>query len=109
MQSSQTSATGSGTSGLSSESEDIPSYSYTSGVTESYRNWDGADSPLVDGTILASIFSILAGVLVLALVAVVIAAVVLGTVYFVKQRKAKKAGVSGAEYVLMENDMADLP
>merc|ERR550537_178770 len=99
MSSESSSITNSG--GLSSESEDIPSYSYSSGVTESYRNWDGEESPLLDGDTFSTIISILGGVLVVAVVLAILAAVIFGAAYFVKQRKAKKAGATSAEYVLM--------
>eukprot|EP01023_Acetabularia_acetabulum_P025660 TRINITY_DN24538_c0_g1_i1.p2 TRINITY_DN24538_c0_g1~~TRINITY_DN24538_c0_g1_i1.p2 ORF type:complete len:160 (+),score=18.19 TRINITY_DN24538_c0_g1_i1:74-553(+) len=109
MQTSETTVSESSvTGGLSSESEDIPSYSYSSGVTESYRNWDGEDTPLVDSDWFDTLVTILGGIVIVGVIIAVIAAIVLGAVYVVKKRNAKKSTVGSAEYVLMENDVADL-
>merc|ERR1712100_677910 len=86
MQSSETSVT----SGLSTETESIPSVSsYTSLIVfETYTNWDGEENTaIVDEDWFQSI----------------IAAIIAGAVFFIKKRKAKKAQAGSGEYVLMEN------
>lgn len=107
MQSSETSVT----SGLSTETESIPSVSsYTSLIVfETYTNWDGEENTaIVDEDWFQSIISILGVIVVVAVVVAIIAAIIAGAVFFIKKRKAKKAQAGSGEYVLMENDMSNL-
>ena len=89
---------------LSSESEVIPSFLYISGVTETYRNWDGESTGLAGSasSFFKTLASVLGGILGVLLIVGVIVLIVAGVLYVIKQRKAKKP--TGSAYVLMEDE-----
>merc|ERR1712063_169789 len=90
------------------DSEEIPTYSLTSGVTEVYLNWDGSSGNGGGGGIslgwLKTVGSILLVVVVGAIIIGAIAAVLFVGFKFVQKRKKGKKVEGGTDYVLVEGD-----
>lgn len=102
----QSSESSDASSGL--PSEEIPSYSIYSGVTESCRDWDCQETGGVvsaAGDFLGRFGSAILGILIGAAVIAVIVVIAVVLVKLVQKRKAAKKNADG-NYVLLEGDEA---